>query len=297
MTGPVAAILPDGKRLHLQHGPIDLIIGADAALPDGVRTAYRAAARRFETVLAELAEELPKLRAPCPPQGLGLAGPVARRMEAAVLPHAATLFVTPMAAVAGAVAEEILDAMTAAAPLQRAYVNNGGDIAFHLGGDREFNMKIAALDNADHGQVRIEARSTVRGVATSGRGGRSLSLGIADAVTVLARNAAAADVAATLIANAVDLQDHPAITRRSASSLDPDSDLGDRLVVTACAPLSAADIAGALDQGLAAANRMQAAGLIAAAALFLQGDSRTTGMAQRAARQETEPPWREPAHA
>lgn len=297
MTGPVAAILPDGKRLHLQHGPIDLIIGADAALPDGVRTAYRAAARRFETVLAELAEELPKLRAPCPPQGLGLAGPVARRMEAAVLPHAATLFVTPMAAVAGAVAEEILDAMTATAPLQRAYVNNGGDIAFHLGGDREFNMKIAALDNADHGQVRIEARSTVRGVATSGRGGRSLSLGIADAVTVLARNAAAADVAATLIANAVDVPNHPAIARRPAASLDPDSDLGDRLVVTACAPLSAAEIADALDQGLATANRMQAAGLIEAAALFLQGDSRTTGMAQLAARQETEPPWREPAHA
>ena len=53
-------------------------------------------------------------------------------MHAAVLPYAAEHFITPMAAVAGAVAEEVLGAMMRAAELERAYVNNGGDIALHL---------------------------------------------------------------------------------------------------------------------------------------------------------------------
>ena len=43
-----------------------------------------------------------------------------------------------MAAVAGAVAEEILEAMIAAAELSRAYVNDGGDIALHLATGRAF---------------------------------------------------------------------------------------------------------------------------------------------------------------
>ena len=41
----------------------------------------------------------------------------------------AEVFVTPMAAVAGAVADELLAEMTAAAELERAFVNDGGDIA------------------------------------------------------------------------------------------------------------------------------------------------------------------------
>jgi len=182
-----------------------------------------------------------------------------------------------MAAVAGAVAEEILAAMLAAGPLERAYVNNGGDIALHLAGGQHFDVLLAGLDGADLGRVRIDAGSPVRGIATSGRGGRSLSLGIADSVTVLARNAAAADVAATLIANAVDLPGHPAVTRRKASDIQPDSDLGDRLVATACAPLTTAEIGRALDRGAAEAEALLAAGLIAGAALFLQGEARAVG--------------------
>ena len=86
----------------------------------------------------------------------------------------------------------------------------------------------------------------MRGIATSGQGGRSFSLGIADAVTVLARRAADADAAATMIANAVDL-DHPAIQRRPAVRLDPDSDLGDLPVTVAVGDLSRSEVAAALD--------------------------------------------------
>ena len=84
----------------------------------------------------------------------------------------------------------------------------------------------------------IEADDPARGIATSGRHGRSFSLGIADAVTVLARTAAQADAAATIIANAVDLPGHPAILRCPAHDLQPDSDLGARLVTRDVGDLS-----------------------------------------------------------
>ena len=54
------------------------------------------------------------------------------------MPYAVEYFITPMAAVAGAVAEEILAAMASAAELSRAYVNDGGDIALHLAAGEKF---------------------------------------------------------------------------------------------------------------------------------------------------------------
>ena len=273
----VARLLPDGRRLHLQDGPIDLVIGADGA-HEAVAAAYRAAAGRFAGLLDELCTELPLLRAPAAPDRAP-AGIVARRMWAAVLPHAPRAFITPMAAVAGAVAEEILAAMTAAAPLDRAHVNNGGDIALHLAP----GMSLAAglVDRPDRptlvGSATIRATDPVRGIATSGWRGRSFSLGIADAVTILARTAAEADAAATVVANAVDLPGHGAIARRRARDLQPDSDLGDRLVTVAVGHLDAAEIERALVAGLQAADRLIADGLIAGAALQLAGRVRVAG--------------------
>ena len=275
-AGPVAALLDGGSRLHLQHGPIDLVIGADAPAPGGRARAFAAAAARFEGVLDELVAELPVLRARVaaslpPPQG-----PVARRMHAAVLPHA-DVFITCMAAVAGAVADEILAAMTAALPLTRAYVNNGGDIAIHLGEGARFTGAMAGLDGRDLGRIALTAGDGIGGIATSGAGGRSFSQGIADSVTVLARSAAGADAAATLIANAVDLPGHPGIRRQPARDLQPDSDLGARLVVTGVPALPPARIAQALDAGAARAAGLRDDGHIAAAALFLQGGQRLVG--------------------
>ena len=100
----------------------------------------------------------------------------------------------------------------------------------------------------------------VRGVATSGRHGRSFTLGIADAVTVLAADAATADAAATLLANAVDLPGHPAIDRTPAVELAPDSDLGDRLVTVGVGHLADEEIEAALAAGHAAAEAMRRAG-------------------------------------
>jgi uncharacterized protein len=270
---PQIALLPDGKRLHLQDGPIDLVIEAKGEATE-VRAAYDAAARRFTGLLDELCEELPTLRQAADPAQCTLRGVVARRMHAAVVPFAADHFVTPMAAVAGSVAQEILGAMLGAAHLERAYVNNGGDIALHLTGAAQFTVGL--MDRPDrHGLMRtmtIDADDPIRGIATSGRHGRSFSLGIADAVTVLARTAAQADAAATIIANAVDLPGHPAVIRYPANELQPDSDLGAHLVTRDVGALTEPEIEDALRAGAHRAQQLLVTGLIEGAALRLLGE-------------------------
>jgi ApbE superfamily uncharacterized protein (UPF0280 family) len=272
---PQIAMLADGRRLHLQDGPIDLIVEAwgDEA---SVRAAYDAAVRRFTGLLDMLCEELVELRKPAEPAWSSLQGQVARRMHAAVTPYAADHFITPMAAVAGAVAEEILGAMVNVAHLNRAYVNNGGDIALHLFDGERFTVGL--VDRPERpGLMKttmINFDDPTRGIATSGRHGRSFSLGIADAVTVLARTAAQADAAATIIANAVDLPGHPAILRRPAHDLQPDSDLGARLVTRDVGDLSRYEIEAALEAGADKARALLARGLIESAALRLHGETR-----------------------
>ena len=265
-SGAVVALL-DGGRLHLQHGPID-IVAAAFGTPEAVTEARARAARRFASVLQELVAELPALRS----QDAPVEGYIARRMAAAVAPFRPA-FLTPMAAVAGAVAEEVLAALQGPG-IARAYANNGGDIALWLAPGQHFTCALAVTGGLDH--VTLRAEDAVRGIATSGWRGRSFSLGIADAVTVLARTAAMADAAATMIANAVDL-DHPGILRRPAQDLQADSDLGARLVTVGVPVLSADDRARALAAGMQAANGFRLRGLIEGAAVFLQGEVRMTG--------------------
>jgi ApbE superfamily uncharacterized protein (UPF0280 family) len=277
---PQIAFLPDGKRLHLQDGPIDLIVEAKGCAHE-VRAAYEAAAERLTGLLEELCKELTGLRRAAEPGRCPLNGVVARRMHAAVAPFADDCFITPMAAVAGSVAEEILGAMLNVAHLDRAYVNNGGDIALHLDGAERFTVGL--IDRPDSkGLMRamvIGADDPTRGIATSGRHGRSFSLGIADAVTVLARTASMADAAATVIANAVDLPGHPGVLRWPANELQPDSDLGDRLVTRDVAALTKSEIEQALDTGADCARRLLGVGLIESAALQLQGEATVVGTA------------------
>ena len=276
MRAPQQRRLADG-RLHLHDGPIDLIIEAFGET-SAVEDAYAAAWGRFATILDELCTELPLLRAD-PRVAQAPRGAVARRMAAAVAPFRARRFLTPMAAVAGAVAEEVLEAMTTGRQLARAYVNNGGDIALHLAPGETFS--IGMIDRPDRpslfGRATIGAADRVRGVATSGWRGRSFSLGVADAVTVLAASAALADAAATLIANAVDLPGHSAIRRTPACELDPQSDLGERRVTVAVGPLTADEIGRALAFGVAEGELWRELGLIEAAALRLGERTRLVG--------------------
>ncbi len=299
-----ARLLPDGRRLHLQHGPIDLVIEAWGA-PAAVERAYQRAVARFPTVLPELVAQLPLLKAPLPPseslphavgegregarprikrqrRSRGEAQPppnppplrgggIAFRMVEACWPYRRK-FITPMAAVAGAVADAMLAGLTADGDLARAYVNNGGDIAVHLAPGERLTAGLVAdvAQPALHGTIALDHAMAARGLATSGAGGRSFSLGIADAVTVLARTAADADADATIVANAVDV-DHPAIRRAPASSLRDDTDLGDLRVTVAVGALPPDAVARALARGRGEAERLLAAGLIEGAVLVLKG--------------------------
>ena len=287
MAGTVAARLPDG-RLHLQEGPIDLVIGANGPCA-AVEAAYAGAVSAFGGVLARLVTELPLLRAPVGEAPPPVTGPVARRMAAAVWPYRGE-FITPMAAVAGAVAEHVLAAMAPVPGLERAYVNNGGDIALHLAPGEAMRVGLVrSLRRAlPEGMAVVRAEDGLRGIATSGWPGRSFSLGIADAVTVLAETAAQADAAATVVANAVDAE-HPAIRRVPAQSLDPDSDLGERLVTVGVGPLPLTVVQAALARGVARAEALRQEGLIMAALLAMGDAVQVVGGAESPRRSDTAP--------
>ena len=299
MIGAQRALL-SGGRWHFQHGPIDIVIHAEGQA-DALQAAHQAAWGRFETMLAELVAELPTLRLPvaglpqmrwpladaCPVQGV-----IARRMWDACAPLVddADGYLTPMAAVAGSVAQELV-ACYQRPGIERALINNGGDIALHLAPGTQARVGLyadlarfdaAAATRTAAGRLRtdldvvVHAFEPVRGVATSGWRGRSHSRGIADSVTVLAATAAMADAAATVVANAVDLADgHQAaqagIVRLPANSQRDNSDLGTIAVTVNVPSLPAALVLQALQRGLACARRLQGRGLLQAALLVCQG--------------------------
>jgi ApbE superfamily uncharacterized protein (UPF0280 family) len=275
---PVAARLPDGRRLHLQHGPMDVILEVTGPR-DAVARAETAAIVRFERILDELVPQLPSLRAPLGPP-VRPVGTVARRMVEAA-ERFAGVFLTPMICVAGSVADELRHVIAETPGVERAYVNNGGDVAVHLtaGTSLRVGLVPSVEDGRHEARLELTADSPVRGVATSGWGGRSFSLGIADAVTVVGSSTALADVAASLVANAVDLPGHPAVERVPAHELDPDSDLGDRLVTTGVGALADAEVAEALGRGVVEAERLmgEVPGVLGAA-LSLRDQRRFVGV-------------------
>ncbi|HEV7258406.1 MAG TPA: UPF0280 family protein [Bosea sp. (in: a-proteobacteria)] len=270
-----------GNRLHLQEGPSDLVIAAFGG-PSQTERAYAAAEDAFDGLLAELTGELRMLRQPLAAQPPALTGATARRMARACWAFRAQ-YITPMAAVAGAVADTVMAAMIAAAPrLERAYVNNGGDIAILVTPGHPLDIGVVpSLARArPEGFIRLHAAPHAaqhfRGIATSGWRGRSFSRGIADAVTVLARSAAEADAAATVIANATDVQDG-AVLRRPAQELDPDSDLRHLPVTVDVGPLSPKAITAALNSGARTAEALLRDGLIEGALLSVADEWRSVG--------------------
>jgi uncharacterized protein len=267
-----------GDRVHLHHGPIDIVLKAWGT-PDAVRAATRAATRGFPRILPTLAEELKELRKPIAKKPK-VKGTIAASMVAACEPFA-DQFVTPMAAVAGAVAETLLAVMLKAAPLDKAYVNDGGDIALHVTPGHTLSFGVAGDFSGGkipklNGQIIMSHELGMRGIATSGAHGRSFSLGIADSVTVIAKTASVADVAATLIANAVNTE-AATIERVPADELDADSDLGKLLVTSDVGPLTSTEIAAALDAGVRQAEVYLKRGLIAGCVLMLRHETRTVG--------------------
>ena len=279
--GPTSHKLSQGRR-HFQHGPIDIIAYAEGD-PASVAQAHETAWQRFGKILPELVDELAELRQPV--RGAGrLKGPIAKSMwqacKACLIDSDANAFLTPMAAVAGSVAQE-LSACYRAPGIRRAWINNGGDIALHLTENTAFSIGLFAdVARLDEQQLiagvqtdavfKVEHGMGIAGVATSGWRGRSFSLGIADSVTVFAASASQADAAATMIANAVNVTD-ARIVREPANALKDDSDLGQQLVTVAVPDLSQDEIHEALEAGLKKAHTLKQNGLICACVLSCQG--------------------------
>ena len=274
-SGARTARLPDG-RLHLNHGPIDLILGFDGAVGE-CRRAEERAISVFADVLPVLVAELEHLKRPIGADLPPLRGPVASIMAHAVWPYRER-FITPMAAVAGSVAQHVLAGALVGRHLRRAHANNGGDIALWLAPGETLALGVVSrleVPTVDR-RVILTAESGVRGVATSGWGGRSFSLGIADAVTIFASDASASDAAATVVANAVNV-DHSGIHRVPACSIQPDSDLGGLLVTTGVDLEDPQATAEALDAGAAEAARWVREGTIRGALLYCGGHERAIG--------------------
>ncbi len=128
--------------------------------------------------------------------------------------------VGPMAAVAGALAEAVGRDLSENSI--GVVVENGGDI--FLAGRSEYQLAIFAGSSPLSGRLGIKLAGSLPfscGVCTSsGRVGHSLSLGRADAVTIIAENAALADAVATAMANRVRERSDLVIVVEKALAVD-----------------------------------------------------------------------------
>ena len=217
-------ILDDG-RVFFDYGPASMVVTArrgDEDLSDLAASAFPF----LRDSLSEIAEALPILR-----QLTGLPRVMAESVLATGEPT-----LTPMAAVAGTVADAMADWLFARGA-DLVAVNNGGDVALRLGEGRSIRMGILPdLNGRVTEIVEIRAEDGIGGVCTSGLGGRSLTRGIAGGVTVFSRRCALADACATHIANCSYIES-PRVHTCLAGEIEPESDIASLRIVTAVGPL------------------------------------------------------------
>ncbi|MEJ2716012.1 MAG: UPF0280 family protein [Deltaproteobacteria bacterium] len=265
--------LGDGSVL-VECGPMRMFIEASAAgtpRPD----LCRRAAEKAVTFLEEVAAQRNSLRAPALEVPEPTPRSIVHRMwEAARLVGDADL--TPMASVAGAIADATADLLEREG-MSRVVVNNGGDVAFRLK-DRErlyVGIRPDVGNSAMSHRVLVTPDMGLGGVTTSGLGGRSFTRGVASAATVFASTATTADAAATAVANATYVPSENVI-QRMAESIQPDTDLKGVRITASLGDLSPEEIEKALQQGMTKAEEMASRGLIYGACLFVKGRMRST---------------------
>lgn len=262
----------EGGGLYIDNGPIQMLIHAEKNASPMVAEAEKAGAQ-INNLLVQLVKQLSQAKRPWPElAGCGrFPGVLDRMLSAARATESPDM--TPMCAVAGAFADAAADYL-ANRGATRVLINNGGDLALRLKGGAQAALGIAdRVGGRPVLRVRLHGGMGVGGVATSGLKGRSFTLGVADAVTVFASTASVADACATHIANTTAI-DVPAVSRRPARELDPDTDIPDLAVTTYVGALSAGEIARALDQAEQRTRYLAERGVILGAVLFVQGQSR-----------------------
>ena len=178
---------------------------------------------------------------------------------------------TPLAAVAGAASDVVADFLISQGGT-KVIVDNGGDIAIRLKGEEVVRVGVKAEIEARNPAyvIPLDIAAKIGGVATSGLGGRSFTKGIASAATVLAKDAALADAAATVIGNFTNVED-PRISRSLAEKIYPDTDIPGEWVTVHVGSLSQEKIDEALMKGLSKANSLRENELIQGALIAVQG--------------------------
>ena len=184
---------------------------------------------------------------------------------------------TPMAAVAGTIADAVADWLFERG-MTKVIIDNGGDISIRLKKDEKATVGIRPRVTSHHitHLVRLDAGRSKWGVTTSGVGGRSLTRGIASAVTVLAADASVADAASTAIANACFVED-AGIEQLPAKKIDPNTDLANLLVTAEVRSLSANKILKAITAAQQKAEYLSQKDVIFGAFIALEGQSVITG--------------------
>lgn len=259
----------EAGKVFLDHGPISMVISASCR---GVPLAEKCvgACEIAVLCLAELEPELQKLKQPWPrtdPEtlsGIGL-----KMWQAVSMTGDGEL--TPMAAVAGAIADRVADWLTEQGAT-KVMVNNGGDVAIRLRAEETTSVGIVPnLSGSGFSKiVRLTAVDEVGGVATSGLGGRSFTCGIVESVTVLSQSCAVADAFATSLANASYIES-PAVQRVLAKTLDPGTDISELNVTVQVDGLTLDEIKTSLDQVMAQGRKAIGKDQIKGVAVYLQG--------------------------
>jgi len=206
---------------------------------------------------------------------------VVRRMVQAVQAVSGSTL-TPMAAVAGAISDELLLNLreTAGNGLVRIFVNNGGDMTlFSPHEPVRTGIRGASVSGHPMREMIVFPMGVPYGIATSGWRGRSFSQGIADAVVVVAPSSAVADAAATHVGNHVMDDTIREVKRCRASELDPMTDIPDLQVTVSCGRLTEGKKRKALKNGRDIAQLLMDQGVIWGVGIYLQGGAEEIAVA------------------
>ena len=270
VTGAAQIHLLDKGRVMAEYGPMQLVISAVVGEVPQVEECVRAAKESF-CYLGQVAKQLKRLSLPWHRISNSIEGRVASDMVAASR-AVGDRDLTPMAAVAGAIADAVADFLLARG-MSRVVVSNGGDVAVRLAVDCSVQVGIGInINRTRYGNLPTLVLDSSRprwGVASSGLGGRSMTKGIASIVTVVSDTAARADAAATAVANATYVED-PEIKRVRAEALDPNTDIPGQLVTLKVGRISNEKIGSALRRGKARAYDLIEEGVISGALIVVK---------------------------
>ena len=263
-----ATVLPGGSVLA-ESGPMRLVISASIGKVVQTKTALRAAEESYG-FLERVARHRKFLGRQFLETRQQIRDPLALKMISSVL-AIGDEDLTPMAAVAGTIADEVADFLFELG-MTKVVVDNGGDVAIRA--DREDPVTVGIRpdvnDRAVSYVIGLDPDLRSHGVATSGLGGRSLTRGIASAATVVARTASLADAAATAVANASFLEDEQ-VFRRPAEEIDPYTDIAGLDITVKVGPLSEEMKNRAVSQSIRRAEDLVQRGVILGAFVAVQG--------------------------